>query len=132
MTSTIATWPESHAVEISTPTIATDPVEAADAKWEACIDAILSFWKSAAPRSATAPDRRAAQAALRQLQRLRRSAPHLIPIFVIPESSGRGLVVEHHVAKDVTLEFTYFNEGGAELTIYRDGLVTSMDVISTS
>lgn len=131
MNSSIASWPETTDIDVSLPAIASETSQTSDAKWDACMDALLKYWKTAPTQSTSEPDRRAVESALRQIMQFRRTSPNLTPICVIPEAGGEGLVVEHYVSEGVTLEFTHFNRGEVELTIYKNGLVAFMDKIAT-
>jgi hypothetical protein len=104
-----------------------------DPKWEECQDALLDvlctdsdYWEE---QMVTPPNRRAIGAAIQWLRFLRASYPVAPPTLITAEPAG-GIVVEltsrRSTGQEMVVEFTFYNNGHAENTVFIDRRVKQM------
>lgn len=95
-------------------------------KWEQCIDALLGTLSSEFDADEAPPSRSTILSTLIFLQKSRRVAPFEPPTCIITDPRG-GLIVERltepAVGHSQLFQYTFLNDGTADLTIYNDGIV---------
>jgi hypothetical protein len=118
--------------------IATEPRSHVASAWEACINSLLPLRMNPAivnDDTVASPDPAAIEVAIRWLNFLQKRQPDAPPTLIAPEPAG-GIIIERRVftedGNDVITEFTIYNGGKAEYTMYRNGRILEMMDIPVS